>query len=219
MKAARILLLGIAGGAVAVIHARVRATNERLARALAERERDLAERERLERELAELSSELMRAQAVAEVGSWRMDTHSGELVWSNETYRIFGMPAGAPVSYEVFLSRVHPEDREELDRRWKQALNGATFSLEHRIVVSGETRWVQAKAERHVNGGPWIGTVHDITARRRVEHDLRVLVEAGTLLSENLDYEATLTNLAELVVRELADFCVIDVACARSSSA
>jgi signal transduction histidine kinase len=38
-----------------------------------------------------------------------------------------------------------------------------------------------------------------------------VLVEAGTLLSENLDYEATLTNLAQLVARELADFCVIDV--------
>ena len=207
----RFLLLGVAGAAVAVIHARVRAINERLARTLAQRERDLSERERLETELAELSSELMRAQAVAEVGSWRFETRSGRLVWSDETYRIFGMPAGVPMTYEVFLSCVHPDDRAELDRRWNEALRGATFSLEHRIVVAGETRWVLAKAERHVDGGHWIGTVHDITARKRLEHDLRVLVEAGTLLSENLDYEATLTNLAELVVRELADFCVIDV--------
>ncbi len=199
------------GVAVTVFHARVRAINVRLASTLAERERDISERRRLEGELAELSSELMRAQAVAEVGSWRFDTRSGELVWSDETYRIFGMPATTPVSYDVFLSCVHPDDREELECRWREALRGATFCLEHRIVVAGETRWVQSKAERHLDGGRWIGTVHDITARRRLEHDLRVLVEAGTLLSENLDYEATLTNLAELVARELADFCVVDV--------
>jgi signal transduction histidine kinase/PAS domain-containing protein len=199
------------GVAVTVFHARVRAINQRLAEAIAERERDLAERERLEGQLAELSSELMRAQTVAEVGSWRFDPQTGELVWSNETYRIFGLPAGTPVTYEVFMSCVHPGDRDVLERRWHEALHGETFSLEHRIVVAGDTRWVHSKAERRVDGRRWIGTVHDITARRRLEHDLRVLVEAGTLLSENLDYEATLSNLAELVVRELADFCVIDV--------
>jgi signal transduction histidine kinase/PAS domain-containing protein len=199
------------GVTVTVFHARVRAINVRLARAIAERERDLAERTRLESELAELSSELMRAQTVAEVGSWRFAPHTRELMWSNETYRLFGVPPGTPVSYDTFLAHVPPEDREEVHRRWLEALNGASFDLEHRIVVGGETRWVHSRAELHVNGRHWIGTVHDITARRRLEHELRVLVEAGTLLGENLDYEATLTNLAELVVRELADFCVIDV--------
>jgi signal transduction histidine kinase/PAS domain-containing protein len=208
---APIVIFVLFGAAVSLFHARGRAVMKRLARALADREREFADRKRLEGELTELSSELMRAQRVAGVGSWRLDTATRELVWSAETYRIFGLPPGTPISYERFLEQVHPADRDDLDRRWKEALHGATFDFEHRIVAGDEVRWVHAKAERHVDGGRWIGTVHDITARRKLEEDLRLLVEAGTVLSETLEYEDTLTNLAGLVVRDLAEFCVIDV--------
>ncbi len=54
-------------------------------------------------------------------------------------------------------------------------------------------------------------TGHDIGEQRRAEHRLRTLVDAGPSLSNSLDYHQTLENLAELVVRTLATFCVIDV--------
>jgi PAS domain S-box-containing protein len=175
--------------------------------------RDISDRKRLERELATISSELVRAQAVAEVGSWQLDSRRGEIVWSDETYRIFGRPLGTPVTYETFLACVHPDDRDRVDLLWQDALRGGSYDTEHRIIVAGETRWVREKAEvtSDATGTREIGIVHDITARKRLEADLRLLGEAGTLLSETLDYEATLTNLAQLVVRDLADFCVIDV--------
>ncbi len=54
-------------------------------------------------------------------------------------------------------------------------------------------------------------TGHDIGEQRRAEQRLRTLVEAGPSLSNSLDYHQTLENLAELVVRTVATFCVIDV--------
>lgn len=54
-------------------------------------------------------------------------------------------------------------------------------------------------------------TGHDIGEQHRAQHRLRTLVESGPSLSNSLDYHQTLDNLAELVVRTLATFCVIDV--------
>jgi PAS domain S-box-containing protein len=51
--------------------------------------------------------------------------------------------------------------------------------------------------------------VRDITEQRRSEGEQRLLAELGKVLSSNLDYEDTLTNVARLVARDLADFCVL----------
>jgi PAS domain S-box-containing protein len=65
----------------------------------------------------------------------------------------------------------------------------------------------------HLAGEPQaVGlTAHDISGARRAEQRLRALVESGPSLSSSLDYHQTLENLADLVVRTLATFCVIDV--------
>jgi PAS domain S-box-containing protein len=60
-------------------------------------------------------------------------------------------------------------------------------------------------------GGRWQAFVHDISNRKRIEDEQRLLAEAGSLLARSLDYEQTLANLGQLMVRRLADWCVIDV--------
>ena len=138
---------------------------------------DITERKRVEREVRENREDLNRAQAVAHTGSWRLDVRRNELLWSDETYRIFGIPMGTPLTYETFLATVHPDDREYVDRMWTAALRGEPYDIEHRIVVGDTVRWVRERAELEFDeegalcGG--FGTAQDITERKRADEALR----------------------------------------------
>jgi len=127
--------------------------------------------------LLENEQDLNRAQAVAHTGSWRLDVRRNQLLWSDETHRIFGIPRGTPMTYETFLSSVHPEDREYVDHKWTAALRGEPYDIEHRIIVGDEVKWVRERAELEfdskgeLKGG--FGTVQDITERKQAEEKLR----------------------------------------------
>jgi PAS domain S-box-containing protein len=138
---------------------------------------DITERKRAEESLHETQKDLKRAQAVAQIGSWRLDVQHNKLLWSEETHRIFGIPRGKPMTYETFLSAVHPEDKEYVDRKWEAALQGEDYDIEHRIIVDDKVKWVHEKAELEfdkegmLKGG--FGTVQDITGRKKTEENLR----------------------------------------------
>ncbi len=139
--------------------------------------RDVTERKRLDQALRESRDDLNRAQAVAHTGSWRLDVRKKELTWSDESYRIFGILQGTPLTYETFLGAVHPEDREYVDREWTAALKGEPYDIEHRIVVGDTLKWVRERAELEFDkegrllGG--FGTCQDITQRKRAEDALQ----------------------------------------------
>lgn len=121
-------------------------------------------------------AQLKRAQEVAHVGSWYLDLASRRLVWSDETYRIFGVPLGRPLDEDDFLQRVHPDDSSAVRQAWTAALAGALYDIEHRIVVDGTVKWVREKAvlEFDTEGRPrrGVGTVQDVTERREAEDAL-----------------------------------------------
>jgi PAS domain S-box-containing protein len=155
--------------------------------------------------LLENEQDLNRAQAVAHTGSWRLDVQRNQLLWSDETHRIFGIPRETLMTYETFLSSVHPEDWEYVDRKWTAALHGEPYDIEHRIVVDDEVKWVRERAELEFNskgelkGG--FGTVQDITERKRIENELRVkdfaVTSAATGIAiADLDGIVTYVNLA-----------------------
>ena len=137
---------------------------------------DITERKKTEQALRESQRDLNRAQAVAKTGSWRLDMTRNVLLWSDETYRIFGIPNGKAMTYESFLTAVHPDDREYVDQKWQAALRGEPYDVEHRIVVDGEVRWVRERSELELNkdgvllGG--FGTVQEITEIKEMREKL-----------------------------------------------
>jgi PAS domain S-box-containing protein len=134
---------------------------------------DISRLKRIENALRKSESDLQQAQAVAQTGSWRLDVKQNELLWSDENYRIFGVPRGTPLTYESFLSIVHPDDRAFVDKTWRDAQLGAPYEIEHRIVVAGEARWVNERTELefdpHGNLLVGFGSTQDITERKRSE--------------------------------------------------
>ena len=126
--------------------------------------------------LWESRKDLAHAQAVGRIGSWRLDVRQNELFWSDENYRIFGIPRNTPLTYEAFLGAVHPEDRAYVDRMWQLALKGEPYDIAHRVIAAGEVKWVRERAELEFDlqgkllGG--FGTSQDITELKQAEQAL-----------------------------------------------
>ncbi|MGZ8188620.1 MAG: EAL domain-containing protein [Methylosarcina sp.] len=134
-------------------------------------------RKQAEEALRESQRDLNRAQAVAHVGSWRMDVRRNKLEWSDENYRIFDLPKGTPLTYQSFLACIHPADREFVDASWKAALTGKPYDIEHRLIVGQTVKWVRELAELEFDengalcGG--FGTTEDITDIKSIQDILQ----------------------------------------------
>jgi PAS domain S-box-containing protein len=141
--------------------------------------RDTSERRYAAQALHDREEDLQRAQSVGRIGSWRLDVRSNALTWSHETHRIFGVPEGTPMTYEFFLSCVHPDDRSYVDRKWQAALlGGGPYDIEHRLLLpDGKVKWVREKAELEVDAGGNLlggfGITQDISDIKAAEKALR----------------------------------------------
>ena len=141
---------------------------------------DLTELRRTERLLAESERYLDRAQQLAHVGTWDADLTTMIATYSSEMLRIYGMPPDPPsVAYEAFLASVHPEDRPDVERHIRHALeHPGEHRFEHRVMrPDGTVRVVEATSESllDASGRPAriIGSVQDVTERRFLELQLR----------------------------------------------
>lgn len=128
------------------------------------------------KELSKKQESLAEAQRIGRIGNWDLNIVTGELMWSDEIYRIFGLlPQQFGATYDAFLESVHPEDREFVIKSVDDALRGKKpYSIDHRIVLPGDTqKIVHEQAEVFRDGGGkavrMVGTVQDITERRRAE--------------------------------------------------
>ncbi|HEX7811149.1 MAG TPA: PAS domain S-box protein [Burkholderiales bacterium] len=134
------------------------------------------ERVKTEEGLRRSEASLANAQRIANMGNWDLDIKANKLHWSDQIYRIFGIDkAHFEGTYEEFLKRVHPEDRQRLEAAQRAALAGeAPLNIEHRIVLpDGSIKVVHERGDlsRDAQAQPQFltGTVLDITERRRAE--------------------------------------------------
>jgi len=160
------------------IEAQVERRTRQLHEANQQLERQAAERRQVEAALRQSEQKLTEAQRIARLGRWESDLATGRLVWSEETFRIFGLNADTFVpTTEEFYARVHPDDLTLVRERVRSAREqGTSYQLVHRIVwPDGTVRHVQENAELVREGegtGRLVGTVLDITDRREVEEAL-----------------------------------------------
>lgn len=105
---------------------------------------------KLEHEVAQRTATLNEAQRIAHIGDWEWDVVNDKMEWSDEVYRIFGFtPQQFRVNYEAFLNIIHPEDRQLVEDRIREALElGHTYSIDHRILCPDDSvRYVHGQAE------------------------------------------------------------------------
>ncbi|WP_256402879.1 PAS domain S-box protein [Halorubrum salinum] len=148
----------------------------------------------------EIQTHLVQAQEVGHVGSWFLEIETSDLQWSDECYRIFGLEPGTAMTYERFLTIVHPDDRDKVTEAWDDALENGGYDIEHRIVVEGETRWVReiAEVEFDADGDPesGIGVVRDITEQVQRTHEVRAQKRRYESLFKNVSGAVVVTDTA-----------------------
>jgi len=173
-------------------------------------QRDMAElgraQERLEAAVAERTralqaseSRLAASQAIAHAGSWELDIPGGTLAWSDESYRIFGVPPGTPVDLPLFFGCTRPDDRPLVESAWTAALKGAPYDIRHRILAGGNVKWVheQAHIVFSADGRPLraLGSVQDITELHLAEQAREAaLIEAQRLAQTKSAFLANMSH-------------------------
>jgi signal transduction histidine kinase len=142
-------------------------------------ERENAERRRAEEELRRSESFLAEGQRISRTGSWAWNVTTGEVSWSAEHFRIFGLdPDAATPSYAAFVDRIHPEDRPGFDDMLEKAVReGNNFEWDFRIVTpDGATKYLHSLGHLTAYGPEnteFVGTIMDVTERRVAEEALR----------------------------------------------
>ena len=166
-----------------------------------------AELEQAYLSLKESEEGLAEAQRMAHIGNWKWNLVTDEKYWSDEVYRIFGLkPQESEVTYDTFLSYVHPDDRNYVANATKEALKGKPYSINFRIILAdGEERIVHEEGEVVFDEKSipirMKGTIQDITEFKKAEEKIQTLANAvessnDAIVTESLDGIITSWNKA-----------------------
>jgi PAS domain S-box-containing protein len=189
--------------------------------------KDVTRRRAQEQERARALADLARAQRIARLGSYALDLGTGVITWSDEMFRIFGIPPtpDRTVPAERLLAMTHPGDRERLAAAVERARRegGVMPRLEHRIVrPDGGVRTVvaeQGDVEPDAAGGAarLVGTVLDITELRATQDRVAELADQrGKLVADALDAE---DRARQRIAEALHDDVLQDLLAARQDLA
>jgi PAS domain S-box-containing protein len=155
---------------------------------------DVTARRKADEKLRASEASLANAQRLARLGDWAWDRDGGITHWSSELYRILGLEASVTKPcYSAYLAVVDPDDHAVVRRAMRVLLSkGQPFGIDHRIVgPDGTTRIVRLQAELvdARDGQSWgiVGTVQDITERKRTEEELLASREQLRELSAYLE--------------------------------
>ena len=141
---------------------------------------DVTERKRVEEELRRSEAYLTEAQRLSRTGSWAWNLSTGEVLWSREIYRIFGLdPDQTSLNFDLIVKLRHPEDRALAEQTLKGAVRERRdFEFESRIVLpDGSIRHLRSVGRPVINDAgalvEFVGAVMDVTEGKTREEALR----------------------------------------------
>jgi PAS domain S-box-containing protein len=165
--------------------------------------RDRLNQKRTEEALRRSEAFLNAAQKLSRTGSFGWSVSTGDLYWSDETFRIVEYEPGVVPSIDLVLERTHPEDRDLVQQTLgRVAAEQHNLDFEHRLrMPDGSVKHVRVVAYGSVsqeNGAmQYIGAITDITERKRAEDDLRRALEEIQSLKDRL-YEENVALREEI---------------------
>jgi PAS domain S-box-containing protein len=174
----RLILFSTTTLVVAFLISAQRRATEELRRSGRNLQVAMGDQKRAEAALLESKMYLTEAQRLSGTGSFGWNVTSGDVIWSDQTFRIFGCGRVTKPTLEIIVQRTHPEDRaamqETIDRACRERKD---FDHEYRLLLpDGSVKYIHAlaRAVRNAAGGiEFVGAVTDVTVGRETERKLR----------------------------------------------
>lgn len=156
-------------------------------------------------QLREINQNFVKAQKMAQMGSWHLDLASKKIYWDEQMYKVYGLKEGKPVDMEVLSPQIHPDDMDKVAQSLDNLMNSyAPYTLEYRITHHKSNKWHFLHSETEViyndKNEPVkaIGITQDIThlkqARSLMESYRKILDEVAIVATTNVKGKITYVN-------------------------
>lgn len=174
----RLILLSVTSLIVAILISAQRRATKELRRAAHDLQVAIGAQKRIEAALLDSEMYLTEAQGLSGTGSFGWNVASGDIIWSEQTFRIFGCDRTTKPTVDFIVQRAHPEDRAAVQDTIDRAIREAKeFDHEYRLLMpDGSVKFVHAlaRAVRNASGSiEFVGAITDVTGARETERKLR----------------------------------------------
>jgi PAS domain S-box-containing protein len=181
------------------------------------------ERARSDDALRRSEALLAEAQRLSATGSFRWRPTTGEISWSDQTYRIFGFDLGGPVTLDRIASRVHPDDLPALADMVERGRSGRDFEYEHRLLMPDKSiRYLHMVGHGISDGSgevEYAGAVRDITDTRLSDQALSRVRSELARMARVSSFGALTASIAHEVNQPLAGIVTNASTCLRMLAA
>jgi PAS domain S-box-containing protein len=141
--------------------------------------RDITERKQSEARLRSSEMLLAETQRLAKIGSWEWDVRKGTVFWSDEVYRIYGLPVGSEITLDTYMDRVHPDDVDRVRQTVDHTMQThEPFAYNHRVTTpDGQTKLLYALGHTVLDEKGevvrLVGSAQDVTEQSNLTEQLR----------------------------------------------
>jgi signal transduction histidine kinase len=154
---------------------------------------------------------LTEAQKLSHTGSFGWDVSTGNVFWSQETFRIFEYDPTIEPTLKLIIHRTHPEDRTKVEKMIDRIPEGKEFDFEHRLLMPDASVKYLRLVGRPTNDASghfeFVGAVMDITERKRAEEELyqkETSLRAAQTELAHVNRVTTMGELAASIAREVS---------------